>query len=209
MKQKKDREKAKKNVSSIFCGHVKDDSATCDIPPIAFEVWDEKNKYKGWITEVLPDTGAGANLIGREKAKKIGPVKKGRSGAALTAANGLPITTIGILKSTIKYGKVKKEVNFIVTDEYEGIILNRQACKDFKLIPKNWPDVSTQVAAVKEDQKHQITDARSRPAAQLILGADDKKYDVASKEFRDIILRDYADVFDGDNASARKPSHLN
>ena len=202
IKQKKDqKERAKKNdknVSSIFCGSVKNDDAVCDISPITVEVWNEKNKYKGWVPKVLPDTGAGANLMGVEEAKRIGPIRKGRSGVTLTAANGLPITSIGILRTKIRYGKVRKEVNFIVTDEYKGIIMNRQACKDFKLIPKDWPSISTQVASVKEEQMFQNAKEQLRLAPELCLGADDHKYDVASKEFREIILRDYADVFDGD-----------
>ena len=99
--------------------------------------------------------------MGVEEAKRIGAIRKGRSGVTLTAANGLPITSIGILRTKIRYGKVRKEVNFIVTDEYKGIIMNRQACKDFKLIPKDWPSISTQVASVTEETMSQ--NAKEQP----------------------------------------------
>ena len=185
----------------LACQHswqqAKNDDATCDISPIKMKVWDENGKYKGTLDKVLPDTGAGANLMGVEESKQIGSIKNDLSGTVLTAANGLPISTVGTMWVTMEYGKIKKDVHFIITDEYEGTLLNRQSCKNFGLLPEKWPHVSTQIAEVKHQNPSEV---HSRVAPKVFLGADHKTddYDVSSKEFREQILEEFADVFDGD-----------
>ena len=137
------RNKPKIPQTSIFCGNVEvKDESTCELTPLTFNVWNESGKYKGKLFNVLPDTGASANIIGQEQSYRLGPIKEKQSSTVLTAANGQSVHIIGIVEAMLKHGQIRKKVAFNVTDEYQGVVLNKQECINFELIPDGWPHVT-------------------------------------------------------------------
>lgn len=127
-----------KTLSTVVCGVIDEQNeALCKLMPITADVWNSEDKYKGKLYDVLPDTGAGTNLIGLEQAYRIGAFKRTEPKEELRGANGLPIRTIGSISATLKIGDVKKMVSFAISDEYKGVILNRQECEDFKIYTRS------------------------------------------------------------------------
>jgi len=135
---------------SVFCGNVIVNEAICELKTITMDAWNDAGKYKGKLHDVLPDTGAGANLIGIEQAKRLGNMSPRKNEQVPTAANGLAIEVEGTITATLKYGPIKKEVVFLVTNEYKGALLNRQECENFKLIPQGFTDKPAQLATTVE-----------------------------------------------------------
>ena len=190
-------------MASVFCGNVESNAALCEVPPISVEMWNENDEYKGQMN-VIPDSGAGANLMGAEQSQQIGAIDKGRSDKKLMAANKRPINVIGTMTAKMKYGDIKKDVKFVISDQHKGVLLNRQTCKDFGLLPEGWPHVSTQIETEESGGKHQNLCVRSRAAPDVFLGADhersnDKKAAMMTTDTDGIFKEIMVDAFENDD----------
>ncbi len=162
-------------ISSVFCGRVSDQNEPfCDLDTI-------KAKFTGGnrpaTISVLPDTGAGANLMSVGDYKKMGknPTVLRRTQDVLTAANGLNIHCLGRDNFTVEIGDAKHKTSFIVTDEYDGTLLNRATCRALRLISDGFP------AQLPKTPIHTVT------APETDLG-----------DTKASLLKEFEDVFDGD-----------
>ena len=155
-----------RQVIAVRCNRVEGDKATCRTDPIEVSVVDKKGGFRRKL-KLQPDTGSGANLINLEVFQSLREDQAiGTSGEALTAANGWPIRTLGRIALRISCGGQTHKVHFIVTDEYEGALINRETCRLFKLIPENFPKPlngcnafptpTLPVLAVKPDAKPEV-----------------------------------------------------
>lgn len=68
--------------------------------------------------------------MGLQDLKRIGVNRKSLidRGNNHFGANGKAINTLGRIRVVVKYGQRAVETTFIVTDQYRGTLLNRQAC---------------------------------------------------------------------------------
>ena len=153
----------KKVISTVLCGYVdKQNDALCELDTIKVDVWNKESEYKGKL-KVMPDTGAAYNLIGIENAHKIGPFKPEKTTEMLKGANDLPIHTVGRIRTTIKYRDVKKDVEFIVSDDYEGTLLNRKECEAFKIFVRGGEQLAQDVSKYEKPRSFKEQTEASRP----------------------------------------------
>ncbi len=134
-----------RTVSSIFCGRIMESSpksSFCDLPSICVNIYDVAGKSLGILKDVLPDTGAGANLMGVANYKKLGGHVRDlrRQQDILYGANGLTINTLGRAEFMIEHGNEKVSSTFVITDEYRGTLLNQATCKALKIIHESFPN---------------------------------------------------------------------
>jgi len=98
------------------------------------------------IKNVLPDTGAGANLMHVSVFETLGgkiPALTQRNDL-LKAANGHNIKTLGRAKFRIKYKGIELATEFIISDEYYGVLVNYGICKAIGWAPKEErPSIAT------------------------------------------------------------------
>ncbi len=136
--------KKERSISSIFCGRVSEENAMspfCKLPSIMVEVYNEKGARLGKLHDVLPDTGAGSNLMGIGNFKKLGgnPRDLRKQQDILYGANGLTINTLGRAEFTIEHDNEMVRSTFVITDEYKGTLLNQDTCKALKIIHDSFP----------------------------------------------------------------------
>eukprot|EP00095_Tigriopus_kingsejongensis_P009326 snap_masked-scaffold486_size158769-processed-gene-0.14 protein:Tk09326 transcript:snap_masked-scaffold486_size158769-processed-gene-0.14-mRNA-1 annotation:"hypothetical protein DAPPUDRAFT_258391" len=93
------------------------------------------------LTDVLPDSGAGANLMGLRDLDKLNIHRQDliNRGYVLYGANGTIINTLGRVRARVQYGTIQAEVTFIITDEYVRTIINLKTCQDLGIIHKEFP----------------------------------------------------------------------
>ena len=141
----------------------------------------------GTLDNVLPDTGSAANLMGIPQAKKLGINIRNlrRPADALYAANGLPITAIGTTQVRIRHLAKSMQTTFIISDEFNGTILNCVTCEKLKVLTFNSPLAT--IATLTPDD----TLERNPPTLDDMSEAD-------LEQLKQQLLTEFADVFDGD-----------
>ncbi len=72
-----------------------------------------------------------ANLMSVNIFKKLGGKMKdlSKQGDVVYGANGQTINVIGRRKYTMQLGEASVDAIFLVTDEYDGTIVNRKTCE--------------------------------------------------------------------------------
>ncbi len=151
--------KDKSSVTSIFCGRVSDSKTTnfCSLKYVDINILDSKTGNQlGHLQKALPDSGAGANLMSAGDYKRIGQNVKAlhRTSDVLYAANGLTINVLGKAHLQVQHGNASVNTTFIITDEYDGTILNLTTCQALHLIPADFPKqqrMCSQVSTVQEE----------------------------------------------------------
>ncbi len=140
-----DRSNDRKVVTSVFCGSVDagimNKSPFCSLETITVNVSDKVTGKTRQISNVMPDSGAGANLmgIGHYKQLKGNPLKLRKHNDVLYGANGLTINTLGRDEFNVEYDGCSVSTTFVITDEYKGTLLNRLTCKKLGILHENFP----------------------------------------------------------------------
>ncbi len=150
------REKASQQnqIGSIVCTLMDqeriEDTPFCHLDTISVRVFDEDGNDKGCLENVLPDTGAAANLMSVKICTKVQGVHLNLKKYTdhIYGANGSRINTLGRHTYYVQVGDKKAKVNFVITDQYDGIILNRETCKVLGLIPSYFPQQVPCIGAV-------------------------------------------------------------
>ena len=131
------------SVSSVLIGHVEtgwqDCRPFCKLDTVSMQ-FSASGKVLG-CQNVLPDSGAGANLMGVRAFRALGqdPGNLRKAGDVIYGANKLSINLLGRTVLNVKYGKAEATVIFLVSDEYDGVILSKETCKKLLIIPQDFP----------------------------------------------------------------------
>ncbi len=136
-----------RSVTSVFCNvnnvaqSEEETKPFCTLKTLTLNVY-ENGRRIGEAKNVLPDSGAAANLMSINIFKKLGGKMKdlSKQGDVVYGANGLTINVIGRKRYTMQLGEVAVDAIFLVTDEYDGTIVNRKTCEALHILPRNFPD---------------------------------------------------------------------
>ncbi len=162
-KAERGRSNDRKVVTSVFCGSVDagtvNKSPFCPLETITINVSDNVTGKTKQISNVMPDSGAGANLmgVGHYKQLKGNPSKLRKQNDVLYGANGLTINTLGRDEFNIEYDGCSVSTTFVITDEYKGTLLNRLTCKKLGILHETFPaKISNAVSIIQTDVTHEM-----------------------------------------------------
>ncbi len=182
-----------RSVSSIFCTSVVHAEEAlrpfCSLKTVTLEIYDEGH-HVGQANNVLPDSGAAANLMSLRNFRKFGGTANDlcKQGDVIYGANGLTINVLGRKKYVLQLGQTKVAAIFMITNEYDGVIINRLVCERLNILPNKFPE---QV----------ITDTYGMHAIK----------DIDLNKLKDELLSEFSDIFDTSGKlkpMKGKPAHI-
>eukprot|EP00094_Tigriopus_californicus_P005692 TCALIF_05486-PA protein Name:"Protein of unknown function" AED:0.10 eAED:0.10 QI:0/0/0/0.75/0.66/0.75/4/0/678 len=99
------------------------------VPKIVLDTVDDEGRPLDKI-EILPDTGAEANLICIKTFRRLwcSHVEVNKSNAKIIAANNRPIPVVGEVVLPVSYKSRTARVKFLLTEGREGALLGYEAC---------------------------------------------------------------------------------
>ncbi len=146
------------HVASVFCNNITHDgngkSPFCSMKKVHAQFYSKDGKALGILKDVLPDSGAAANLMSVQDYEKLGrdATKLVKQDDRIFGANGLGINALGRDTFIIQLGDARIEATMIITDEYiGGTILNRQLSEQLGILPNNFP---AQMSRPKRVKRH-------------------------------------------------------
>eukprot|EP00096_Caligus_rogercresseyi_P001544 TRINITY_DN1253_c0_g1_i2.p1 TRINITY_DN1253_c0_g1~~TRINITY_DN1253_c0_g1_i2.p1 ORF type:complete len:493 (+),score=53.56 TRINITY_DN1253_c0_g1_i2:652-2130(+) len=131
-------------VSSVYVANVDKVSSSpklCELRSITAKFYSMNGTSLGTLKRVLPDSGASANLMGKQDAERLGldisnfknPVGQ------LTAANNLSIDIIGEITLQIEFHDIRTSITFQVSSEYRGTLLSLETSIVLGIIHPDFP----------------------------------------------------------------------
>ncbi|TRY74839.1 hypothetical protein TCAL_05486 [Tigriopus californicus] len=151
------------------------------VPKIVLDTVDDEGRPLDKI-EILPDTGAEANLICIKTFRRLwcSHVEVNKSNAKIIAANNRPIPVVGEVVLPVSYKSRTARVKFLLTEGREGALLGYEACwrLGYQLPPipdelQDGPvvDVAAVVKDPKPDRVEKLLTKHGRPRIFALDGA--------------------------------------